>query len=217
VVEVVRLLNLWGLESTITGVDLNSEMLRVAMKRSIAHEAHAHNVTFTKADATQADDLPRNVDIVTQVFGIGGIPNPIAVFAAVLQTLTEGGEYYLVDMHRPIAELPAEVPLLWQWWQVPTLEATTYFKTTIPLALARLWGWRDTTLDFYQAPLATLCQDGVWYGFETLWFKHEPERWWFSLPVMPTARLLLRKIRISEEEARRRNHVRIALGDDLQP
>lgn len=215
VVEIVNLLHLWDLQTDITGVDLNGEMLRVAMRRRNLHGSYLQDVTFAKADATHADDLPRNIDIVTQVFGIGGIPNPISVFESVLEVLNEGGEYYLVDMHRPIEELPAEVPFLWRWWQVPTLEATTYLNTTIPLALARLWGWRDTTLDFYQAPLTTLCQNGVWYGFETLWFKHEPERWWFGLPVMPTARLLVRKVRISEEEAHRRDNVRIEINADL--
>lgn len=202
--EIVRLLNLWDLKSEITGADLNGEMLRVAVQRKSNQSLLGQHVHFTRADVTQTHDLPSCMDIVTQVFGIGGIPNPTAVFRATLEVLNEGGEYYLVDMHRPIAELPAEVPFLWRWWLVPTLEATTYFKTTIPLALARLWGWRDTTLDFYQAPLTTLCQNGVWYGFETLWFKYEPERWWFGLPVMPTARLLVRKVRISHEEALRR-------------
>jgi len=202
VVEIVRMLRLWNLEASVVGVDLNENMLWVARSRPLS----VMDVQFRKADVTSTEHLPRDVDIITQVFGIGGVPSPQPVFESALRTLIEGGEFYLVDMHGPIAELPGEVPFLWRWWKVPLLESVTYLKTTIPLALARLWGWRDTTIDFYQAPLATVKEGSWWFGFETVWFKYEPERWWFGLPVMPTARLLLRKVTLSEFEASKRQN-----------
>jgi ubiquinone/menaquinone biosynthesis C-methylase UbiE len=209
VVEIVSVLALWNLSAEITGVDLNEEMLAIARKRSFP-ATHANLIRFVQADVTKTRELPRNIDIVTQVFGIGGVPHPKPAFEAVLESLNETGLFYLVDMHRPIPELPGEMPLLWRWWKTPLLEAATYLHTTMPLALARLWGWRDTTLDFYLAPLVTARdQRGTWYGFEIVWFKHEAERWWFGLPVMPTARLLLKKVSLtSEEVAQRRAFLR---------
>ena len=203
VVEIDHLFQLWNIESTIVGVDLNENMLSVARSRVFSSVAV---VSFRAGDVTSRDNLPQRADVITQVFGIGGVPDPQSVFTVALQTLRVDGEFYIVDMHRPIPQLPAEIPFLWRWWKVPMLESITYLKTTIPLALARLWGWRDTTLDFYQAPLTTVNDGGTWYGFEIVWFKQEPERWWFGLPVMPTGRLLLRKVILDDREARKRQN-----------
>jgi ubiquinone/menaquinone biosynthesis C-methylase UbiE len=159
---------------------------------------------FAQGDATRLHIDSSSTDVVTQVFGIGGIPQPDPVFTEALRILRPGGEYYLVDMHRPIPNLPGEVPFGIHWLRLPLFEAATYTRTTMPLALARLWGWRDTTMDFYRAPLAIHREGTEWFGFETQWFKHEAERWWFGLPVMPTARLLLRKVKLPLSEVRQR-------------
>jgi ubiquinone/menaquinone biosynthesis C-methylase UbiE len=202
VVEIVKILNEWEVPADITGVDLYEAMLAVARARIFPWPSE--RLRFEHGDATCLQYRSATFDIVTQVFGIGGIPLPDDVFRSVLRVLRTGGEYYFVDMHRPVQQFSGEWPFVGKWWRMPWLEAATYTLTTIPLALARLWGWRDPTLDFYRAPLATYQEDGQWYGFETSWFKIEVERWWLGLPFMPTARLLVRKIRISEEEAHQR-------------
>jgi hypothetical protein len=67
---------------------------------------------------------------------------------SVLAVLREGGRFLLIDMHRPLLGLPGEWALPGFWVRFPRLEYFNYAKTTLPLVLARLWGWRDTTLDF---------------------------------------------------------------------
>lgn len=205
IVEIVNLLNEWDVPADLTGVDLNEAMLAVARARVLPWPSQ--ELRFEHGDVTCLRYESASFDIVTQVFGIGGVPLSDDVFRSALRVLRDGGEYYFVDMHRPMARFPGEWPFVGKWWRMPWLEAATYALTTIPLALARLWGWRDPTFDFYRAPLMTLHEDGRWYGFETQWFKIEVERWWLGLPFMPTARLLLRKIRISEEEAHQRLRV----------
>jgi len=204
IAEISKVMQLWNLPVQAIGLDLNGPMLDVARRRPFQHGS----VTFIKGDACDIPLPPESIDVVTQVFGIGGIPDPLPVFQSVLKVLREGGEFCLIDMHQPIAELPGEMPILGRWLKTPNLEAATYSQTTIPLALARLWGWRDTTRDFYLAPLSVDLRprEGQWYGFEIVTFDQQSERWWFGLPVMPTARLLLRKVRITPEEAERRRH-----------
>ena len=210
IVEITRLLDAWQQSADITGLDLNEAMLSVAKSRTFSWP-HGR-LRFARGDAASLPELPATVDIAVQVFGIGGIPDPAPVFKEILRVLREGGEYYLVDMHRPIPHLPGEWPFGYRWWRMPLFEATTYMNTTVPIALARLWGWRDTTLDFYVAPLTVLQDvDGRWYGFDIVWFKQETERWWFGLPLMPTARLLLRKAHIDEVVASQRQQSARAL------
>ena len=178
----------------------------------VAAKFEMQQVAFVRGDATallgdgfESTTFDRaSVDIVMQVFGIGGINDPLAVFAGVLGVLREQGRYLLIDMHCPIANLPGEWPLFGTWFQMPHFEAYTYRQTTLPLVLAQLWGWRDTTLDFYLAPLVCEEIDGRHYGFRVLWKTVEPERWWWSFPLMPTCRILLEKVRIEPEEYERR-------------
>lgn len=202
--QIITMMRLWNLSASVIGLDLNGPMLQVARQRSFPPGWAA----FIKGDACDPPLPTESIDVVTQVFGIGGIPDPLPVFRSVLRVLRVGGEFCLIDMHQPIAELPGEIPLV-RWIRTPNLEALTYTATTIPLALARLWGWRDTTRDFYLAPLSVDLRprDRQWYGFEIMSFSQESERWWFGLPVMPTARLLIRKVPITPEEAARRNHL----------
>jgi ubiquinone/menaquinone biosynthesis C-methylase UbiE len=204
IVEIEKVLKPWQRSARITGVDLNGPMLEVAKRR---FDQSATSIKFTQDDAGKLANHDESMDVVTQVFGIGGIPYPEPVFNSVLRVLRPGGEFCLIDMHQPITDLPGEMPLPWGWKRTAKLEAATYSLTTIPLALARLWGWRDTTRDFYLAPCTTIKSSGQWYGFETIWFTQQSERWWFGLPVMPTARLLLRKVPISECEANQRQRI----------
>jgi hypothetical protein len=42
------------------------------------------------------------------------------------------------------------------------------------------------------------------YGFRLVWRVVESERWWLGLPLMPTCRLLLEKVRLERAEYERR-------------
>ncbi len=198
----------------VTGLDYNEAMLAEARRHhSNFARLHGGAVAFVQGDATKLSLPTRHFDFVSQMFGIGGIKTPVPVFREALRVLRSGGKYLLIDMHMPIAELPGESALVpFRYRERPAFEWLTYLKTTIPLALARLWGWRDTTLDFYLAPLVTFQDDGGgWWGFEEESRHFEPERWWAGYAVMPTMRLLLKKVRITPQEAERRQGVLAAI------
>jgi SAM-dependent methyltransferase len=208
----------------IVGLDYNRAMLEKAQARKLS-ENHV-NVSFVRGDATNMvaeGGVPKEMSdglrqfpegyfgFVSQVFGIGGIERPDRVFNGVIRLLEEGGRYFLTDMHRPIAGLPGEY-FFFGWRQMPDIEVQTYEETTIPLALRRLWGWRDTTLDFYLLPLTThQSEDGRWWGFSVLSLDVQSEHWWLGLPVMPVAKTLVEKVQITEGEARKRTSIRVWL------
>lgn len=211
-----------GTRLHVVGIDYNEAMLNVAKRRFDLHEKKSSKqcgnstVEFYHADATALIGgenacskrfLPESFDVVSQIFGIGGIAQPLKVFDGVLQILREGGAYCLVDMHQPVSRLPGQWPFFGAWLETPSFETYTYLTTTIPLALARLWAWRDTTLDFYLAPLTTLEDNGVKWGFKIVSRVIEAERWWLGLPVMPTCELVLEKVRISETEWQTRRNL----------
>lgn len=191
----------------ITGLDFNGNMLAQANKRQGSFQMLS-KVFFVQGDATKLAYKANSFDFVSQMFGIGGIKTPVPVFEEALRVLEDGGQFLLIDMHRPIGTLPGESAFFGFFPSMQAFEAMTYERTTIPLALNRLWGWRDTTIDFYQVPFVTYKdEDGSWWGFEVLFRHYEPERWWFSLPVMPTMRILLSKTKISEADALHRQKV----------
>lgn len=223
VAEMIPILSAWGIRADIVGLDYNVNMLKVARRRRLNQPGF--NVRFDRGDAanlTHSEDvsvsdglahyLPETFDAVTQVFGIGGVKEPIRVFHEVLALLKPGGQFFLVDMHRPIPELSGEWPFCFRWISSPIFEALTYEKSTLPLVLNRLWAWRDTTMDFYRVPLVT-AQDGrgLWWGFKILFFTVESERWWLGLPIMPVAKILLQKETIEPEEAFRRQETLLSL------
>lgn len=209
--EVAHMLRMHDLPYSIIGIDMSVPMLRVAQARFHGQDdpLRFRKFTFAQDDAkTLSLVASGSIDFAMQMFGIGGIDDPVPVFGSVLRSLKEGGRFYLVDMHRPIPELPGEWPLMGKWWRMPLFEATTYLETTMPLALARLWGWRDPTVDFYLLPYITYRDaNGSNWGFRLLWRKQETERWWLGAPVMPTARVLAEKVLLSEKEASRRESI----------
>ncbi|MBN1325444.1 class I SAM-dependent methyltransferase [Candidatus Falkowbacteria bacterium] len=222
--EIAKILADRNINARLTGLDYNKNMLAVARKRRFPYAGI--QVEFIKGNAMelyldegQSNDEQDNLrfdedcfDCATQMCGIGGIRRPKSVFEGVLKVLKPGGYYYLADMHRPIICMTGEVPILHKWMRMPLFEALAYESTTIPLVLNRLWGWRDTTLDFYILPLIT-CFDGKHYwGFETLSFETESQRWWFSLPVMPYAKLVVKKIEITQEDYQMRQKLLSLLG-----
>lgn len=202
--EMIPILNEWGIDFKIIGLDYNAEMLRIA-ERSVVDS----RVQFLRGDAmnlleeTKAKFDPTSIDVITQMLGIGGIPEPIKVFEGILQILKPGGQFFMVDMHKPIPEEPGEWPFLSRWCRFPIFEIATYEQSTISLVLNRLWGWRDATTSFYLLPLVTYQDsDGKYWGFKVQMFEQESQRWWFALPIMPIAKIIVEKIEISEETAR---------------
>jgi ubiquinone/menaquinone biosynthesis C-methylase UbiE len=219
--EIVQVMREHCRDADIVCLDYNEAMLAEARKRAQLVADVGDRLTFVRGDATALvggapagfETFPRSsFDIVTQVFGIGGISDPLAVANSVLAVLREGGRFLLIDMHRPVAGLPGEWALPGLWLRSPRLEHFNYFNTTLPLVLKRLWGWRDTTLDFYLATLACYEEDGGPYGFRVHWRVVESERWWFSLPLMPTCKLLLEKVRIGRAEYDRRRRILQAIS-----
>lgn len=151
-------------------------------------------------------------DAVTQVFGIGGISHPLLVFESMLKVLRPAGRYFMVDMHQPISGQECEMPVLWKWIRLPRFEAMAYNNNTMEVILKRLWGWRDTTLDFYQLPLTTFQdENGIWWGFNVISFEMDSQRWWFGMPVMPIAKIIVEKAQISETEAMVRQRILAAM------
>ncbi len=213
--EIMRVGSEWGVTGTVIGIDYNEAMRAVAEKRQYPSGAMAS--ALGRADATR---LTRpapgfckvgegTCDVVTQIFGIGGISEPERVFTEVLKVLVQGGQYLLVDMHQPIPRQPGEVPTPFGWLSFPRFEAITYRETTVPLALQRLWGWRDTTMDFHLLPLMTWSDQvtGEHWGFKVLRFEVESERWWFGLPIMPVGKILVEKVLLTSAELRYREEL----------
>jgi len=205
--EISLALKDWEIDADIIGLDFNENMLEIARK-----EASGDNIYFVQGDAMDLTsnevfhlDFVNAIDMVTQIFGIGGIPEPLKVFDGVLRTLKSGGKFLMVDMHKPIPEHAGEWPFLLHWCRFPIFEAVVYEKSTIPIVLNRLWGWRDPTLCFYLLSLITYQDDSNRnWGFELQFFEQESQRWWFSLPIMPIAKIIVKKTEIDEETARER-------------
>ncbi len=193
--EMAKLLSDWGISGSVVGLDYNAKMLDIASSRNGGYDGI--DVSFVRGDAmnlsrneqASANGMkqfnPDSFDAVTQMFGIGGISDPLAVFQGVIQILKSGGQFFLIDMHQPIASQPGEWPFLLKWFRFPNFEAIAYNHSTIPLVLNRLWGWRDTTLDFYLLPLIVFKDStGKSWGFKVVNFETESQRWWLGLPLI---------------------------------
>jgi len=200
--EITSVLKEWGIEAEIIGLDCNEKMLDIA-KRNLGT---SNNIKLVRGDAVNMKNISSgSIDVVTQVFGIGGISEPTRVFQEVLRVLSPGGSFFMVDIHKPIPEQPGEWPFFLKWLRFPIFESVVYEESTLPLVLKRLWGWRDPTLCFYLLPLTVYRDDnGRYFGFNVNNFIQDSQRWWFALPIMPTAQIIVEKVEISEQEARER-------------
>jgi len=206
--ELEKVADFFDLEIDAIGLDYNKKMLEMASSRRQDKESKLIQGDAMKLAENDFFVNKNLLDAVTQVFGIGGISDPLAVFNGVLRILKPHGRYFLVDMHQPVVGCECEVPILGKWFSMFNFEALAYNHYTLPVVLNRLWGWRDTTLDFYQLPLITYCDaNGVWWGFETVILEMESQRWWLGLPLMPIARTIVEKVEISEAEAMKRQRI----------
>jgi hypothetical protein len=114
----------------------------------------------------------------------------------------------MVDVHRPIFGLPSKWPglpaRLWSWWELEAWE-----KLIVERVLKPLWAWNDPTMAFAILPLITYHEPdtGTDYGFQILGREFNTEHWYFRLPGLFTARMIVRKMEIRQDEAIRRQHL----------
>ena len=215
--EIAALLAQWSIAADVVGLDYNERMLANARKKSL--EQPGVQVSFVRGDAMNLTGehpagsgltrLPLSeIDLVTQMFGIGGICSPLLVFQEVLKVLKPGGQFFLIDMHQPIPDQPGEWPVFLRWVKLPWFETMAYNDFTISVVLKRLWGWRDTTADFYLLPLVTwVDSSGERWGYRVIHLETESQRWWFSLPLMPTAKIIVQKVALSHDDQAKREKI----------
>lgn len=213
--EILKILEQWGIKANIVGLDFNLGMLNIAKtdppisSNCVINFVKGDAMDLFRMDPTSKVALTQfekdTFDYVVQMFGVGGISDPIKEFYGVLRILKSNGKFFLIDMHKPIPELHGELPLFLKWFRFPTFETFIYERATIPLVLNKLWGWRDTTLCFYFLPLVVFKdEDDNFWGFETVYYVQDSQRWWFGLPFMPIAKIIVKKVIITKEEADKR-------------
>jgi len=217
VLEMVSALREYSCSASIWALDFSAGMLGKARSRLAGVEDDQIDINPVLGDATaliNGDEAEGGMvqfdedsfHLVSQMFGIGGIPEPIRAFTGVLRVLKPGGKYAVTDMHMPVPSRPSEFSVMGLgWFRFPMLEALAYWSFTVPLALVKLWAWRDTTACFYLLPLTTWeDSDGKTWGFEVESFETETQRWYFKLGFMPVARIVGRKVEIHGQEAAKR-------------
>jgi len=206
-------------------IDYNQKMLDEALNviypRMKAHKLldEKHSVVFERADARNlAGEKNREslvtfphdtFDCVTIMFGIGGIDDPISFFESTLLVLKNNGILSLNDMHRNVYGLDDHWPFFIGKKSALAFAILSWEIITRPLVLNSLWGWRDTTPLFYILPFVTVYDEKKkeWYGYKTVNFFLDNEAWWYGIPAVPTARIVVEKIVLEEKEARRRQEI----------
>lgn len=144
-------------------------------------------------------------DVVSIMFGIGAVPLNMALSVSkdFLKVLRVGGNFTITDMHSPVAELAGRwawpFPMEFRW---PWFEKEAYRRVTVPYVLNQLWGWHDPTLYPHLMKLTVIKETDIWYGWKEIYFEIESQTWDFGMPVMPTFKQILKKVKILEEEAK---------------
>lgn len=223
--EMFQIFKLFDVKVRAIGIDYNAEMLRkarsITLPRMISKallEEGAREVEFSRADARYLVENAKNkkgelkvfsadsFDCITITFGIGGINDPIKSFQEQLVVLKPGGILSINDIHQQIASLDEKWPFFIGSKTANIFSSLSWKVITKPLILKTLWGWRDPTLSFYLPQFITIEERTIhkYYGFRQLSFFLDSEFWWFKLPVIPTARVVLEKVEISRKEFKRR-------------
>ncbi len=216
--EIVRVCRLSGVACDITALDYNEKML-VEARTSVLPRLNNGggkgdsdiSVEFVRGDARNLlrgekgeDGLTRfrsdTFDVVSIMFGAGGIDNTQRMFEQILQILTPGGIFSMVDIHRPIKGLSERWPFYVRQVDSDAFAFMAWQRATMPLVLRALWGWRDPTSMFYTSPMTVAEACGKYWGFKLLSRKITNEPWWLGLPVMKTAHLVLEKEEITKQE-----------------
>lgn len=214
--EILRVYKLFQQRIKAVGIDYNQKMLEQAekvtskrMRDNGISKPGEREAIFLRADARRLSMAVHNnfFDCVTILCGIGGIDMPNQVFKEALSVLKPGGVLIMLDIHRPLFHLPEQWP-----WFIGNKYGTTFSylgweEITKPIVLGSLWGWHDPTQNFYTSQFATWrdLEDEKYYGFEKLHFSIANESWWFGLPVITTAKIILKKVGIEKSEFEKRN------------
>lgn len=222
--EILRFFEYFGGSIKITGIDYNQSMLDQANKVILRRMEYddifkkgKREVEFLRADARnltgkigKESDLnyfePNTFDGATIMFGIGGVDMPDIAFTETLSVIKPGGIFIMVDMHRPFIGLPEH----WPWFlgkkHSHVFGLAAWEELGKPLVLGTLWGWGDPTPAFYTSRFAAVYDEEYkkYYGFDLLHFSILNEPWWFNFPVITTAKIVLKKVEISEEDFKNR-------------
>lgn len=226
--EMFRVFKLFDMRVRASGLDFNQKMLRQAEKKTVARMTREglladgiREIVFVRGDArnlTGGNGRSRegleyfhrdSFDCTTIMFGIGGIDAQLESMREQLAVLKPNGILTMIDIHRPIIHLREE----WPWFIgqkcADAFAVMAWEQVTKPLVLATLWGWRDPTRIFYTASLVVDSDEGqgAYYGFESISLSLNNEFWWFGLPTMSTAKITLKKIKISKFEFDRRQEI----------
>jgi len=221
--EIFKVFKLEGIRVKAYGLDYNNEMLKIAKKRTLPRMKDAklianneREIEFVRGNAEDllnekviVDELFRfnfnSVDCITILCGIGCIDNQILSFEQQLKILRTGGVIIMFDMHRPIPDLCTPWPLFpCRLWSL--LEEKSWEEVTVKLILRNLWAWADPTMSFYILPFVIYhdSQNDRYYGFETILRELNTEYWFFKLPAVSTAKIIVKKVEISAEEYAKR-------------
>jgi SAM-dependent methyltransferase len=224
--EMFRVFNLEDVAVKAVGIELNEAMLQrsqtktadcirdsgwtVPGTREIQFvKGDAYRLTKNKKTSSDLSTFEENsISCITNVFGVCGLKDPLQSFTEQLKVLEPGGSIIAIDVHRPIPPMtpawPFEKYISW-----PAFEQIAWDRVTVPLVLNMFWAWEDPTITFYTVPLLTIQgdSDGKYYGFKLMYRLLRTENWWFGLPVMPTAVMILQKVEIKAAEAHERNQL----------
>lgn len=225
--EILRIAKFTGRSIKAVGIDYNKKMLERAEQITFKHmreenliqekereaelyRADARNLTGISSRESGLHYFSKNFfDCVTIICGIGGINMPLNAFREALSVLKPGGVLIMLDIHQPLFHMPEH----WPWFIREKFGALFSFlgweEITKPLVLGTLWGWRDPTQYFYTSRFVVWHdpEDKKYYGFEKLHFSITNESWWFGLPVITTAKIVLKKIEIEKSEFEKMNRL----------
>ncbi|MBU6427185.1 class I SAM-dependent methyltransferase [Patescibacteria group bacterium] len=228
--EMLRVFRQYSVRLNITAIDYNKEMLRVANDIVLARIRKSgtldggNRLRFVRGDArslSRASDGDGNtseefvkfkegsVDCITIMFGIGGIHDFIDSYREQLKILKCGGIASINDMHKPVFDFSEKWPFYIGRKTRDIFSMMAWEIAAKPLALGTLWGWRDPSIDFHILPYICISdqKNNKYYGFKQKYFSLNNEFWWFKLPVVSTARIILEKVEIDRPEFERRNAI----------
>ena len=222
--EMLNIFKLYDVAVSITAMDYNEKMLEVAHTVILPRIKAAHlinekrSVTFLRSDARNLLGKPKgglttfsqkSFDCVSIMFGIGGIDYPVFFLRDFLLILKPGCIISMHDIHRPYVFLNEHWPFFIGSKNAAAFTTLAWEQITTPLVLQSLWGWRDVSKLFYLLQLITVrdVKNQKFYGFTSLSFFMDTESWWFNLPVISTAKIVVEKIELTEEEASRRSNL----------
>lgn len=209
--EILKISKLFNIGICVTGLDFNQAMLSQGKKTILSRiqsqsllKNGVRNVQLVRGDAMQLTSYfnEQEFDVVSTIFGIGGISQPLKALTESLKVLKDDGILILIDVHKPILALDEHWPRYIGNKDGPYFSLMGWNKVTKPFVLKEIWGWRDPTPIFYLAQYLVYYNKRVnkYYGFEKVSLSINNEYWWFRLPITTTAKIILRKKEINKDQ-----------------